>query len=181
MYIIIKKALGSSNRQSFTVQFWEAQMNLQAIATKVWCWNHFVKYSYRVSERQHCGWLFIYSTFSSMHIYTLICMYPWLFLFSGLDLWPNSLYYCIIQTASESTYSPQPCKNNVRSGQLVVTDEWPALEHITLKAQVHPSHCGIGKLKLLTAHKRKERATADHVGCPQSMQLKWVTPFSCMW
>ena len=85
-------------------------------------------------------------------------MYPWLFLFSGLDFGPDCLYYCITRTASESTYSPQPCKINVRSGQLVVMVEWPALERIILKAQVHPSHRGIGKLKFLTAHKRKGKS-----------------------
>jgi len=41
---------------------------------------------------------------------------------------------------------------------IVVMEEWPALECITLKAQVHPSHCGIGKLKLHTTHKRKGKS-----------------------
>jgi len=85
-------------------------------------------------------------------------LYPWLFLFSGLDFGPDCLYYWITRTTSEGTYRPQPWKINVRPGQLVVTEEWPALEHITLKAQVHPSHCGIGKLKLHTTHKRKGKS-----------------------
>ena len=37
-------------------------------------------------------------------------------------------------------------------------DEWPVLECITLKVQVHPSHCGIGRLKFLTTHKRKGKS-----------------------
>ena len=115
----------------------------------------------------------IYSILSS-HAYLYTGMYPWLFLFSRLDFGPDCLYYWIIRTTSEGTYRPQPWNINVRPGQLVVIEEWPALECITLKVQVHPSHCGIGKLKLHTTHREKERATADHVGCPQSMHLKCI-------
>ena len=166
MYIIIKKALRSSSRQSVRVQFWEAQTNLQAIAMKVWCWNHFVKYSYKVSEKTTL-WLVIYSTLSAMHIYILYVSMAVSIQWTGFWTRLLILLYHLncLWKHLQSTALQDQCEVRTAS---------PALECITLKAQVHPSHCGIDKLKLLTTHRRKERATADHVGCPQSMQLKWV-------